>query len=116
MGNIGEAVLLGKSACEVFDFVCREADRAPTLSAQQVMAVLGTGTQPKQHLTVFGTLGFGDLQVGEQVQNAVYGHQSDLDAMALTQIVVETLCTTEVVAVVQQVEYCSLLSGQPAPA
>jgi hypothetical protein len=104
VGDVGVTVLLGKLACKVFNFASGERNCAPALSTQQVVAVLGCGAQPIKHLTIFCALGFGDFHVGERAQDPVYGHQPDPDAVALTEIAMELLGTTDVVAAMQQVE------------
>jgi hypothetical protein len=115
VSDFGEAVLLGELACKTFNFVGGEPDSTPAPSAQQVVAMLGCGAQPIKHLTIFGALGFEDLHIGERVQDPVHGHQPDLDAVALTEILMELLGTTEVVAAPQQVEHRSLLGGGSGP-
>jgi hypothetical protein len=116
VSHVGVAVLFGELACDVFNFAGGEPHRAAAQSAQQVVAVPGCATQPVERFTVFGALGFGDFHVFKRAQDPVDGRQPDPAALALTEVEMELLGTTEAVAAMQQVEHRSLLGGHSIPA
>ena len=110
MPDLGEPVLGGLLLGPRLDRRAGHLDRPATRTADQVVVVLAP-TAPAVELLAVRQSHLVDLTgIGEQLQSAIYGRQSDSGADR-PQLRVQLLSAAELIGTVEQSQYLSALAG-----
>jgi hypothetical protein len=101
--DVGVAVFSGEFGGVVFQGGGAERDGVAAAAAHQVVVVAGCRAKPVEGLAVFAALCFGDVLVGELVQDPVHRGQPNVGRRVLGELMVELLGAAKSGAVPERV-------------